>query len=77
MSNIIESKKREAPWLGPEAALASRDSGGRDCHVCRTSVEKRLLLEIADMAPTISRRASEMEAQRCIPRDLVDTSEGL
>jgi hypothetical protein len=29
------------------------------------------------MAPTISRRASEMEAQRCIPRDLVDTSEGL
>ena len=68
MSNIIETKTREAPWLGPESAL-----GGRDCHVCRTSVEKRLLLEIADMAPAISRRAGEMEAQRRIPRDLIDT----
>jgi alkylation response protein AidB-like acyl-CoA dehydrogenase len=72
MSNIVETKMRDAPWLGPEAPLGNRE-GGRDCHVCRTSAEKRLLLEIADMAPAISRRAGEMEAQRCIPRDLVDT----
>lgn len=68
MSNIVESKMRDAPWLGPETA-----QGSRECHVCRTSVEKRLLLEIADMAPAISRRAGEMEAERRIPRDLVDT----
>ena len=72
MSNMTESKLREARWL-----VAELVPGSRDCHVCRTNaetgVEKRLLLEIADMAPGIAKRASEMEAQGRIPRDLLDT----
>ena len=68
MSNRISQGERKVVGLATEQV---RDS--RDFDVCQAGVAKRLLIDIRELTPAIAARTAEIEAERRVPDDMVNT----
>src|SRR5215471_8838601 len=68
MSNRISQRTRKAAvGLATEQMLDVQDFD-----VCKTGIAKRLLIDIRELTPAITARATEIEAERRVSGDVLD-----